>query len=157
MHPAARWLAEVTVNLQPHGPHQRQLDPAGKRPAGVDLRTPPAGSRQRLLDLVQDVQPAICGSWSTIEVTDTTFRDAHQSLLATRVRTKDLRIAADIGRLAPELLSVECWGGATYDVAFRFIRGSVGATRGCATTCRPVPADAAAWSNPVGTRRTRRR
>ena len=55
-------------------------------------------------------------------VTDTTFRDAHQSLLATRVRTRDLVAAAPhVARLAPELLSLECWGGATYDVALRFL------------------------------------
>ena len=58
-----------------------------------------------------------------MEVTDTTFRDAHQSLLATRVRTKDLlRVAPYVGRTLPELLSVECWGGATYDVALRFLQ-----------------------------------
>ena len=57
-----------------------------------------------------------------VEVTDTTFRDAHQSLLATRIRTKDLlRIAPYVSRMTPELFSVECWGGATYDVALRFI------------------------------------
>ena len=55
-------------------------------------------------------------------VTDTTFRDAHQSLLATRVRTRDLvAVAPHVARLAPELLSLECWGGATYDVALRFL------------------------------------
>src|SRR5262249_50336148 len=55
-------------------------------------------------------------------VTDTTFRDAHQSLLATRVRTKDLlTVAPYVAHTTPELLSVECWGGATYDVALRFL------------------------------------
>ena len=57
-----------------------------------------------------------------VAVTDTTFRDAHQSLLATRVRTRDLlAVAPYVARMAPELLSVECWGGATYDVALRFL------------------------------------
>ena len=66
--------------------------------------------------------PPTCAPASGVEVTDTTFRDAHQSLLATRVRTKDLlRIAPYVGRMTPELLSVECWGGATYDVALRFL------------------------------------
>ena len=56
-------------------------------------------------------------------VTDTTFRDAHQSLLATRVRTKDLlEVAPTIARTLPQLLSVEAWGGATYDVALRFLK-----------------------------------
>ncbi len=56
-------------------------------------------------------------------VTDTTFRDAHQSLLATRVRTRDLlNVAPHIARMLPELFSVEAWGGATYDVALRFLK-----------------------------------
>ncbi|HET9302536.1 MAG TPA: pyruvate carboxylase, partial [Propionibacteriaceae bacterium] len=117
-----RWLAEVTVN-QPHGPAPTQLDPGVKRPTGVDLNVPsPPGSRQRLLDLGPEAFAADLRQRVPIEVTDTTFRDAHQSLLATRVRTKDLlRIAPYVGRMTPELLSVECWGGATYDVALRFI------------------------------------
>ena len=57
-----------------------------------------------------------------VAVTDTTFRDAHQSLLATRVRTRDLVAAGPaVSKLLPELLSVEAWGGATYDVALRFL------------------------------------
>ena len=117
-----RWLAEVTVN-QPYGPAPTRLDPGAKRPAGVDLSVPsPPGSRQRLLDLGPDGFAADLRSRVGVEVTDTTFRDAHQSLLATRVRTKDLlRIAPYVGRMTPELLSVECWGGATYDVALRFL------------------------------------
>jgi pyruvate carboxylase len=117
-----RWLAEVTVN-QPHGPAPTQLDPGAKRPAGVDLnKSSPPGSRQRLLDLGPDAFAADLRQRTAVEVTDTTFRDAHQSLLATRVRTKDLlRIAPYVGRMTPQLLSVECWGGATYDVALRFI------------------------------------
>jgi pyruvate carboxylase len=56
-------------------------------------------------------------------LTDTTFRDAHQSLLATRIRTRDLvAIAPYYARLVPNLFSVECWGGATFDVAMRFLR-----------------------------------
>ena len=117
-----RWLAEVTVN-QPHGPAPTLLDPGVKRPAGVDLSKPsPKGSRQRLLALGPEGFAADLRSRVGVEVTDTTFRDAHQSLLATRVRTKDLlRIAPYVGRMTSELLSVECWGGATYDVALRFI------------------------------------
>ncbi|WP_042223905.1 pyruvate carboxylase [Oceanobacillus manasiensis] len=56
-------------------------------------------------------------------LTDTTFRDAHQSLLATRVRTKDLlQIAEPTAALLPNLFSVEMWGGATFDVAYRFLK-----------------------------------
>lgn len=55
-------------------------------------------------------------------LTDTTFRDAHQSLLATRVRTYDLKqIAEPTARLLPQLFSMEMWGGATFDVAMRFL------------------------------------
>jgi pyruvate carboxylase len=56
-------------------------------------------------------------------LTDTTFRDAHQSLLATRIRTKDLEtIAEPTARLMPQLFSLEMWGGATFDVAYRFLK-----------------------------------
>ena len=112
----------MTVN-QPNGPAPTSLDPGVKRPAGVDLTIPsPKGSRQRLLELGPEGFAADLRQRVGVEVTDTTFRDAHQSLLATRVRTKDLlRIAPYVGRMTPELFSVECWGGATYDVALRFI------------------------------------
>ena len=55
-------------------------------------------------------------------LTDTTFRDAHQSLLATRIRSKDiLNIAEPTSKLLPNLFSMEMWGGATFDVAYRFL------------------------------------
>src|SRR6185503_19718365 len=55
-------------------------------------------------------------------VTDTTFRDAHQSLLATRVRTYDMLAVADaVARRTPALFSMEMWGGATFDTAMRFL------------------------------------
>src|SRR4051812_48125182 len=118
-----RWLAEVTVN-KPWGEAPTHLDPGVKRPVGIDLSVPsPQGSRQRLLELGPEGFAADLRSRISTEVTDTTFRDAHQSLLATRVRTKDLlRIAPYVGRMTSELLSVECWGGATYDVALRFLQ-----------------------------------
>ena len=56
-------------------------------------------------------------------LTDTTMRDAHQSLFATRMRTPiTLAIAAAYAKLLPELFSLECWGGATFDVAMRFLK-----------------------------------
>ncbi|MBM7586690.1 pyruvate carboxylase [Bacillus pakistanensis] len=62
-------------------------------------------------------------SQKNVLLTDTTFRDAHQSLLATRVRTNDLKhIAEPSARLLPDLFSFEMWGGATFDVAYRFLK-----------------------------------
>lgn len=115
------WLAEVTVN-QPNGSGVGKSDPALKLPA-VDLDVPaPSGSRQRLAELGPVAFSAALRAQTALAVTDTTFRDAHQSLLATRVRTRDLvAVLPHVARLTPELLSVEAWGGATYDVALRFL------------------------------------
>ncbi|MDO8107739.1 pyruvate carboxylase [Isoptericola sp. b441] len=115
------FVGDVTVN-RPHGPAVGRLDPREKLPE-ADLTAPvPSGSRQRLLELGPDGFAQALRAQDQVGVTDTTFRDAHQSLLATRVRTFDLAAAAPyVARLTPELLSVEAWGGATYDVALRFL------------------------------------
>jgi len=85
--------------------------------------TPPAGTRTKLLE----VGPEKFCEWVTKQkgllITDTTMRDAHQSLLATRVRTFDmLRIAEFVAHKTPNLFSLECWGGATFDTAMRFLQ-----------------------------------
>jgi pyruvate carboxylase len=115
------WLADVTVN-QPNGPRGHQVTPAAKLPV-VDIHAPaPAGSRQRLLELGPAGFAKALRNQTQVAVTETTFRDAHQSLLATRVRGRDLiQVAPYVARLTPQLLSVEAWGGATYDVALRFL------------------------------------
>ena len=115
------WLADVTVN-QPHGDGEGIIDPAIKLP-DVDLDVPaPEGSRQRLLTLGPEGFATALRQQTALAVTETTFRDAHQSLLATRVRTTDLvQVMPHVARLTPGLLSVEAWGGATYDVALRFL------------------------------------
>jgi pyruvate carboxylase len=115
------WLADVTVN-QPNGDGGGAIDPALKLPP-VDLEAPaPDGSRQRLLELGPAGFAAALRAQTPLAVTDTTFRDAHQSLLATRVRTKDLvAVLPHVARMTPGLLSIEAWGGATYDVALRFL------------------------------------
>ncbi|GAA3433073.1 pyruvate carboxylase [Kutzneria kofuensis] len=115
------YLADVTVN-KPNGPRPGVIDPWAKLPK-LDLSTePPAGSKQRLTELGPEGFAAWLRNEPGVLVTDTTFRDAHQSLLATRVRTKDLlQVAPYVARMNPELLSLECWGGATYDVALRFL------------------------------------
>jgi pyruvate carboxylase len=115
------WLADVTVN-QPNGAAPTSVNPVEKLPP-IDLSAPaPAGSRQRLLELGPVGFAAALREQTPLAVTETTFRDAHQSLLATRVRTKDLvAVAPYVARMTPQLLSVEAWGGATYDVALRFL------------------------------------
>ena len=115
------WLADVTVN-QPNGDGAGTINPALKLPV-VDLTVaPPAGSRQRLLELGPTGFATALRAQTALAVTDTTFRDAHQSLLATRVRTRDLiAVIPHVARLTPQLLSIEAWGGATYDVALRFL------------------------------------
>jgi pyruvate carboxylase len=118
---ALTWLAEVTVN-QPYGNGAGIIDPSLKLPL-VDLDSEaPAGSRQRLLELGPVGFASALRAQTALAVTDTTFRDAHQSLLATRVRTRDLAaVLPHVARLTPQLLSIEAWGGATYDVALRFL------------------------------------
>ena len=115
------WLTDVTVN-QPNGSGAGLVDPALKLPV-VDVDSaPPPGSRQRLLELGPAGFAAALRAQTALAVTETTFRDAHQSLLATRVRTKDLvAVLPAVARMTPQLLSVEAWGGATYDVALRFL------------------------------------
>ncbi|MEV4512640.1 pyruvate carboxylase [Dactylosporangium sp. NPDC049525] len=115
------YLAETTVN-KPHGNRPAGAEPVEKLPP-VDLAAPvAAGSRQLLQQLGPERFAARLRAQTAVAVTDTTFRDAHQSLLATRVRTLDLlTIAPYVARTVPQLLSLECWGGATYDVALRFL------------------------------------
>ena len=117
----ARFLADVTVN-QPNGPAPTTLDPSVKLPGTLPAGEIPDGSRQRLLALGPVGFAKALREQRAVGVTDTTFRDAHQSLLATRVRTRDLvAVAPWQARLLPGMFSVECWGGATYDVALRFL------------------------------------
>ena len=116
------YLADVTVN-HPHGPRPSTVYPQDKLPH-IDLDAmPPRGSK----NLLTEVGPEGFARWlresKSVGVTDTTFRDAHQSLLATRLRTTGLLMVAPyIARMTPQLLSIECWGGATYDVALRFLK-----------------------------------
>src|SRR4051812_40089865 len=115
------FLADVTVN-QPFGPAPVSVDPVTKLP-DIDLAVPaPDGTRQTLLALGPEAFARGLRDQRAVAVTDTTFRDAHQSLLATRVRTRDLlAVAGHVARMTPQLWSLEAWGGATYDVALRFL------------------------------------
>ena len=121
-----RYLAEVIVNDNPDvkykDPNRIFLEPVVPP---YDAQTPPPdGSRQRL----QQLGPEGFAQWlkeqKAIQYTDTTFRDAHQSLLATRMRTYDMhKVAPSFARHhADDVFSMEVWGGATYDVALRFLK-----------------------------------
>ena len=116
-----RWMVDTAVN-RPHGERPNLVDPRTKLPTIDPVAAAPDGSRQRLLALGPEGFAAALREQKPLAVTETTFRDAHQSLLATRVRTRDLLgVAPHVARLESQLLSVEAWGGATYDVALRFL------------------------------------
>ncbi|WP_374056566.1 pyruvate carboxylase [Rossellomorea sp. FM04394] len=118
------YIGNVTVNSFP----------------GIEKKKKPVFSKPRIpvLDLKQDFKPGTkqildqhgaegLVNWvkeqNSVLLTDTTFRDAHQSLLATRVRTNDLKqIAEPTSHLLPDMFSFEMWGGATFDVAYRFLK-----------------------------------
>ncbi|HEX7012673.1 MAG TPA: pyruvate carboxylase [Steroidobacteraceae bacterium] len=89
----------------------------------VPLPAARPGSKQKLEELGPERFSAWMLEQERVLLTDTTMRDAHQSLLATRFRTFDMRaIAPYYAALVPELFSVECWGGATFDVSMRFLK-----------------------------------
>ena len=118
-----RYIGNVIVNgnAQVTG---RKMPRELKRPSAppVDIQSPADGVRQ-ILD--RDGPEAVADLLRNSKVpliTDTTFRDAHQSLMATRMRSADmLRIAPHYSQQLPQLFSVESWGGATFDVAMRFL------------------------------------
>ncbi|HYG90182.1 MAG TPA: pyruvate carboxylase [Azospirillum sp.] len=117
------FLADVMVNGNPELKGKSLPRPAEPKPPVPPIDAPPPGLKQRLeLDGAEAVAKWL-RSQSKVLVTDTSFRDAHQSLLATRVRSHDLlAVAPAYARLLPQLFSVECWGGATFDVAMRFLK-----------------------------------
>lgn len=116
-------LAETTVN-RPYGSSRTtQRDPSSMLPADLTPGSTPHRTAKQVLD--QDGADALA-VWlrerGPVAVTDTTLRDAHQSLLATRVRTRDLVAGARAqAAVLPGLFSLECWGGATFDAALRFL------------------------------------
>ncbi len=120
-----RYLAEVIVNGNPDVKNKdasRKFRQAPMPP--VTNKTLPYGSRDRLKDLGRDGLIDWISQETPVLYTDTTFRDAHQSLLATRMRTYDmLKVAAPFAyQHGGEVFSMEVWGGATFDVALRFLK-----------------------------------
>src|SRR6056297_2123388 len=117
----ATFLAERTVNRE-YGPPPGSPAPATKLPEIDPSATPPPGNRDRLRELGPDGFARWLRDTDEVLVTDTSLRDAHQSLFATRMRTYDMLAAAPhLAQGMPQLLSLEAWGGATYDVALRFL------------------------------------
>ncbi len=113
-------LADVTVN-RPHGEPPAAPDPREKLPP-LPEGDPPPGSKQRLEELGPEGFARHLREATALQVTDTTMRDAHQSLFATRMRSFDILAAAPhVARAMPQLFSAEVWGGATFDVALRFL------------------------------------
>jgi pyruvate carboxylase len=119
------YIADITVNGHP--------ETAGRVLPAADLKTPkppaatgevaPYGTR----NLLDEKGPQAVADWMAAQkqllLTDTTMRDGHQSLLATRMRSIDMiRVAPTYASEMSQLFSVECWGGATFDVAYRFLQ-----------------------------------
>ena len=118
------YIADITVNGHPETAG-RPKPPAEVRAPKVPkpLVAPAPGTR----NLLEEKGPQAVADWMASQkkllLTDTTMRDAHQSLLATRMRSIDMiKIAPAYSALLPQLFSVECWGGATFDVAYRFLQ-----------------------------------
>lgn len=120
-----RYLGEISVNGHPEmkGRALPKLPLSNPIKPACDLGTPPEpGTRNLLKQLGPDAFAQWVKAQQRVLLTDTTMRDAHQSLLATRMRTRDMaEIAPYYARLLPGLFSLECWGGATFDVAMRFL------------------------------------
>jgi len=119
------FLGDVIVNGNPHAKgHKPVAAPNHIPPPAYDHKATPAkGSRDLLLELGARKFADWVLKQKRLLVTDTTFRDAHQSLMATRVRSYDmLAIAGAVAQRTPRLFSLEMWGGATFDTAMRFLR-----------------------------------
>ncbi|MEO5572688.1 MAG: pyruvate carboxylase [Bacteroidia bacterium] len=122
-----RYVAEVQVN---GNPDVKKIDStrtffSPKIPLYDPLKEIPDGTKQKLTQLGPEKFSQWLKNEKTIQFTDCTFRDAHQSLLATRVRTVDmLKVAGAFAQNHPQTFSMEVWGGATFDVAMRFLHES---------------------------------
>ncbi len=117
------YLADVTVNGHPEarGRPMPKADSAAPVVPYIDGAAPD-GTKQILDSLGPEKFALWMRGQQHVLVTDTTMRDAHQSLLATRMRTFDIAgVAGAYARALPQLFSLECWGGATFDVAMRFL------------------------------------
>jgi len=117
------YIADITVNGHPETTGRAK--PADSKPprAPKPQAAPAPGTRT----LLENEGPRAVADWMLAQkrllLTDTTMRDGHQSLLATRMRSIDMiKVAPSYAANLPQLFSVECWGGATFDVAYRFLQ-----------------------------------
>jgi pyruvate carboxylase len=118
-----RYIGDVVVNGGPGVPAGARKPPQRKVVPPAAGGPVPGGARRLLLEQGPEAFAAWMAGQKRLLLTDTTMRDAHQSLLATRMRTKDLvAVAGATARLAPDLFSLEMWGGATFDTALRFLK-----------------------------------
>ncbi|AMY70079.1 pyruvate carboxylase [Frigidibacter mobilis] len=118
------YIADITVNGHPETAGRPKPPAEARKPRLPRLRSEPAPGTRTLLEAQG---PRAVADWMSAQpqllVTDTTMRDGHQSLLATRMRSIDMiRVAPAYAANLPQLFSVECWGGATFDVAYRFLQ-----------------------------------
>jgi len=119
------YIADITVNGHPETKDRARpaADARAPQPPANLTNKPPCGTG----DLLRQNGAQAVADWLSAQpqtlITDTTMRDGHQSLLATRMRSLDiLNIAPAYAHNLPQLFSVECWGGATFDVAYRFLQ-----------------------------------
>ncbi|MBK0327340.1 pyruvate carboxylase [Rhodobacteraceae bacterium F11138] len=118
------YIADITVNGHP------EVKDRPRPPADLRLPRAPAQRGEPVMgtrNLLEQKGPQAVADWMKAQkqllITDTTMRDSHQSLLATRMRSIDMiRVAPAYATNLPGLFSVECWGGATFDVAYRFLQ-----------------------------------
>ena len=119
-----RYIADVTVNGHPEVRGKPKPSERARAPQAPDFGEERQEGTKQLLDRLG---PKAFADWMLAQkralITDTTMRDAHQSLLATRMRTYDIVGAAKATSVGlPQLFSLECWGGATFDVSMRFLQ-----------------------------------
>ncbi|MFT6674548.1 MAG: pyruvate carboxylase [Sulfitobacter sp.] len=118
------YIADITVNTHP------ETKGTPRPPAQLRDPKPPATKAEPMMgtrNLLEQKGPQAVADWMgqqrQLLITDTTMRDGHQSLLATRMRSHDMiKVAPAYAANLPQLFSVECWGGATFDVAYRFLQ-----------------------------------
>jgi len=118
------YIADITVNGHPETAGRARPPAEARVPKLPRLGAAPAPGTRNLLE---EKGPQAVADWMAAQtrllLTDTTMRDGHQSLLATRMRSHDMiKVAPAYAANLPQLFSVECWGGATFDVAYRFLQ-----------------------------------